>query len=454
MAKKYGTDFTKGSIPKQLLLFSLPLMGANMLQVVYSMVDMMIVGRFVGSAGISAVNSGSQIVMFFTMMCIGFENGAQVYLSQIIGSGKREKLNSAIGTIFSMTIIMGVFAAVVCAIGAPTLLRLINTPPEAFDMAVDYLLITGGLIFFTFGYNVVSTLQRAQGDSRRPLIFIGIATVVNIVLDLLFTGYLGWGTRGAAWATIIGQIVSFAIAISFLYRNREHFGFDFKLRSLKIDRTVFSETIKLGGVTVVQFCMIYFSMIVVTSMVNKLGVAPSAMLGVGLKIDDLMTKMTLAFYVAGMVIIGQNFAAGDHERVKMAVRVTWVYCAVFYTIFAILYINFAQLLFGAFTDDPAVLGLAHNWIRASICGYLGIVVMRGTNALVQGIGFVKFAFVTSIADAFLMRVGFSFFLGTVLNIGLFGYCLGYLTACYATAIPGLIYYLSGRWKRRRLVIGE
>ena len=452
MAKKYGTNFTEGNIPRQMLMFAIPFMGANMLQVVYSMVDMMIVGHFISPAGISAVSAGSQITNLLVMFCAGFEAGAQIYLSQLIGAGKKEKLNRAIGTITTSTAIFGVVAMLLALLGGRLFLGLINTPAEAMEMGVDYLLITGGLIIFTFGYNLVSTLQRAQGDSKHPLIFIGIATVINVVLDLLFTGYLGWGTRGAAWATVIGQAVSFLIAVLFLYRHRDQFGFDFKPESFRIDMGIFTDVFKLASANILQYAIIYFSMIAVTSMVNKLGVAASATLAVGLKIDDVMSKVTVAMRVACTTMVGQNFAARKFDRCRQVVRSAWVYTAICYVVFAYLYINHAQQLFGAFTSDPEVLELSSQWIRASICGYLGFVIMRGANGLVQGIGFYKFALVISMFDAFVLRVGMAYLLGTVLGFGLFGYFLGYLTACYGSAIPALIYYLSGAWTKREAVV--
>ena len=143
MEKRLGTDFTKGSIPKKLILFALPLMAANLLQVAYSMVDMIIVGNFVGSAAISAVNTAGQVCMFFTMIATGYDAGCQIYLTQLIGSGRRDRLNSAIGTIFTVTMSAGIISSILIVVLGRQLLTIVNTPPEAFSMAMDYLIICG-----------------------------------------------------------------------------------------------------------------------------------------------------------------------------------------------------------------------------------------------------------------------------------------------------------------------
>lgn len=454
MSKRYGTDFTEGSIPKKMLLFALPLMGANLLQVVYSMVDMMIVGNFVGSAAISAVGTASQVVVLFTMLGAGYCAGAQVYISQLLGARRRDKLNETIGTVFTVVIAMGLVSCAVCFVFCRQILGLLNVPDEAMPHAVSYLHITGGLIVFTFGYNLVSSLQRAQGDSRHPLYFIILATLINVLLDLLFTGFLGWGTRGAAWATVIGQAVSFAAALAFLYGRREQFGFDFQPGSFRVNRKAFVEITKLGGVNIIQYCLVYLSMLCVIAMVNSQGVAASATLSVGLKIDDIISKATLGFSIACIAMVGQNFAAGKSGRVRKTVTFAWVYSFVCYGIFAVAYLAFSRQIFGAFTSDEAVLEVAPLWIRASVCGYAGVALLRGTFGLTQGVGNVRLSFVLSLVDSLIVRIGLAFILGSVLGMGTQGYYLGYLNATYAAGIPGLIYFLSGRWEKRRLVVGD
>jgi putative MATE family efflux protein len=233
VTQKLSKDFTKGNIAKQLLIFSLPFMASNALQVLYSTIDMIVVGACVGTYGLSAVSQSSQIINFATMVCLGFSNAGQVLLGQAFGAAKRKEMNDIIGTLFVFICIVGIFFTSIILIGQNLILNLINMPSESFEMAREYMVICAGGFVFTAGYNLVSAVLRGMGDSKRPFIFIGIASVVNLVLDILFTAVLGWGVAGAAWATIIGQAVSFVFSIFYLVKQKEKFGFDFKKEGFK-----------------------------------------------------------------------------------------------------------------------------------------------------------------------------------------------------------------------------
>ena len=202
-------------------------MASNALQVLYSTIDMIIVGEFVGTPGLSAVSQSSQIVNFATMVCLGLSNAGQVLVSQALGAGKKKEMNDIIGTMFSVMTIFSAILSVIIISANRWIMDVMKMPEESYDMAIDYLVICAGGLFFTAGYNMVSAVLRGMGDSKRPFLFIGIASAINLLLDLLFTGLLGWGVAGAAWATILGQAAAFIFSIYYLYRRREAFGFDF-----------------------------------------------------------------------------------------------------------------------------------------------------------------------------------------------------------------------------------
>ena len=210
-SKSLSKDFTQGNIARQLLFFMLPFMASNALQVLYSTIDMVIVGEFVGTAGLSAVSQSSQIVNFATMVCLGFSNAGQVLISQALGAGKRKEMNDVIGTLFGFITILGLIFSGIILFLKSWVLDVMNIPSESYDMAMDYLVICAAGLIFTAGYNMVSAVLRGMGDAKRPLLFIGIASAVNLALDIVFTGLLGWGVAGAAWATIIGQRLRYRI---------------------------------------------------------------------------------------------------------------------------------------------------------------------------------------------------------------------------------------------------
>ena len=188
--KSISKDFTQGNIPKQLLWFALPFMASNALQVLYSTIDMIIVGKYVGTAGLSAVSQSSLIINFATMVCLGFSNGGQVLVAQALGAKKHKEMNEIIGTLFSMIICIAIALSAIFLVGRVWILDVMNIPAESYEMTTQYFVICGLGLIFTAGYNMVSAVLRGMGDAKRPFIFIGIASVINLILDIVFTGML------------------------------------------------------------------------------------------------------------------------------------------------------------------------------------------------------------------------------------------------------------------------
>lgn len=444
-------DFTKGNIVWQLLMFTLPFMASNALQVLYSTIDMVIVGKYVGTPGLSAVSQSSQILNFATMVCLGFSNAGQVLISQALGAGKRREINEIIGTLFSLVLGMGVLFSCIILLARPWIMNVMNIPEESRDMAQNYMLICGGGLVFTAGYNMVSAALRGMGDSRRPFLFIGIASAVNLVLDILFTGMMGFGVAGAAWATIIGQAVSFLFSVCFLYRNREAFGFDFRRESFMPRKKYGRMIAALGTPMAIQSGCINLSMLFVNAMVNNVGVVASATFGVGVRIDDIVNKISQGLQYAAMPMISQNIAAGKQRRTRQVVWYVWLFAFVLMVLFMAVYFVWGRQLFMLFSDDTQVHELSATFIRAILWMFPAMAVMRGSNAFIQGIGNAKLGMVLSLLDGVVLRIGLSWLFGIILDWGFFGFVLGYGLAPYGCAVPGMIYFLSGVWQRRRVL---
>lgn len=450
-AVSLSKDFTKGNIVRQLLLFTLPFMASNALQVLYSTIDMVIVGKYVGTAGLSAVSQSSQILNFATMVCLGFSNAGQVLISQALGAGKRKEINEIIGTLFTLILGLGLFLSCVILLARPWIMDVMNIPTESRDMASDYMIICGGGLVFTAGYNMVSAVLRGMGDSKRPFLFIGIASAVNLILDILFTGILGFGVAGAAWATIIGQAVSFLFSLYFLYRNREAFGFDFRRESFIPQKKYVKMIAELGTPMAIQSGCINLSMLFVNSMVNNVGVVASATFGVGVRIDDIVNKISQGLQFAAMPMISQNIAAREQKRAKQVVQYVWLFSFVLMVLFMAVYFAFGRQLFMLFSDDVRVHDMSGTFIKAILWMFPAMAVMRGSNAFIQGIGNAKLSMVLSLLDGVVLRIGLSWLFGIVLDWEFFGFVLGYGLAPYGCAVPGMIYFLSGVWQRRRVL---
>lgn len=442
-------DFTQGNIPRALLWFTLPFMASNALQVLYSTVDMIVIGHYVGTEGLSAVSQSSLIVNFATMVCMGFSNAGQVLVSQAVGAKKRNELNGIIGTLFTLIALMGLFFSVAAVLLRPIVFELMNIPIESYDMAKDYVVICGLGLVLTAGYNMVSAVLRGMGDSKRPFLFIGIASVINLVLDILFVGYCGLGVAGAAYATVIGQGVSFIFSIVYLFKKREAFGFDFQKRSFLPNKKYTSMIFSLGAPMAIQSGCINISMLFVNSMVNAIDVVASASFGVGVRIDDIFNKISQGIQFAAMPMISQNIGAKKLDRAKRVVWYSWAFSFIFTLgIFAV-YLLWGKELFMLFSDDVLVHSMADTFIAAILWMFPALAIMRGTSAFIQGIGNAKLGMVLSILDGVVLRIGFSWLFGIYLGWGFYGFVLGYGVAAYGCAIPGMIYFLSGIWKKRK-----
>ena len=449
--KKLSKDFTQGNIARQLIFFSLPFMASNALQVLYSTIDMVIVGKYVGTAGLAAVSQSSQITNFAAMLCLAFSNAGQVLIAQALGAKKHKEMNDVVGTLTEYVLVLSLFITGIILVGKDLILNLINIPPESYDMAIDYLVICAAGLIFTAGYNMVSAVLRGMGDAKRPFLFIGIASFINLVLDIIFTGLLGWGVAGAAWATIIGQAVSFLFSLYYLYIHKESFGFDFKLSSFKLNGKYLGMIAAIGTPMAIQSGCINLSMLFVNSMINNIGVVESATFGVGIRIDDIVNKLSQGIQQAAMPMISQNIGAGEQKRSKHTVYWAWVFSFGFTVVCMILYILLGKQMFMLFSDDPLVHGMSDVFIKAILWMFPALAVMRGSGAFVQGIGNARLSMILALLDGVVLRIGLSWLFGIALDLGFYGFVLGYGLAPYGYAIPSMIYFLSGIWQRRRVL---
>ena len=275
-AKSMAVDLTSGSITKTILRFSWPMILSNTLQMVYTLVDMAVVGKFVGKEGLSAVTNGGDLTTLITFICFGFATAGQVIIAQHLGSGRGDRLTRIIGTMFSSLLLTSLGLSVLGLFLVDWALALLNVPEAAFVMARQYTACCFTGLFFIYGYNIASAILRGMGDSMRPLVFIAIAAVANAILDFLFVAGFHWDALGAALATVLSQGFSFLFSIVYLYRRRESFGFDFRPRSFAIDASVLRSLLRLGLPIALEMGVIQASRMFVYAYINVYGVAASA----------------------------------------------------------------------------------------------------------------------------------------------------------------------------------
>lgn len=444
-------DLTEGSVTKLLLVFAFPMLLSNLLQTFYNMVDMVVIGQFVGSNGLSAVSIGGDVLHFLTFLAMGVSNAGQVILSQYIGAGNRARIKGTIGTMFTLTLGCALFLTVVCLILADPILSALNTPPEAFAYAKDYSLTCILGLAFIYGYNLVSAILRGMGDSKRPFLFIAVATVTNLILDLVFVAAFRMGPFGAALATVIGQGVSFIWAMVYLYRRRDAFGFDFKLQSFKPDREVLPKLIKLGLPMCLQSAAIQISMLFVNSYINAYGVVASAVTGVGNKLGSITAVVTNALSTAGSSMVGQNIGAEKYHRVPKIIGVSLVIDLAFAAVLCFVTVAFPKTIFGLFNSDPEVLDMAMTYIPVAVLLYVGFALRSPFFALINGSGNARLNLMVGLLDGVICRIGLALLMGLVLDMGIMGFWLGNAFAGYMPFLIGGVYFLTGKWKTRKLI---
>ncbi len=446
--KTLVNDMSQGPVLKSLIRFAIPMMLANLLQAVYSMVDMIVVGQFGGPAGLSAVGIGGQLTNLFLAVGMGFSNGAQVVISQQVGM-KSKKISCTIGTLLTTELLLAVLVGAVGVVFHGGILELMNTPQTAWDEAVGYLVICSCGMVFIYGYNALCAILRGMGESRLPMLFIAVASLVNVVLDLVFVGALHWGASGAAAATVIAQGVAFFSAAAFLFRHKEAVQFDFRLRSFAIDREQLGALCRLGIPSVVQQFLITISITFVNAQVNAFDVTASAVDSVGGKLNMVANIITGAISTATATMIAQCFGARKMDRVKHAFRACMVICMIWWVVLSACYLLFPRQIFGMFTTDEQVLALAPTYLRYAVVWLLALCSMDAPFALVQGVGYASFNLIVGLLDGVAARIGLSMLLGHFM--GLTGFWLGSGLAGFVTTIAMGIYYLTGRWETREAI---
>jgi len=444
-------DLTQGSVTKLLLVFAFPLLLSNLLQTVYNMVDMVVIGQFVGKTGLSAVSIGGDVMHLTLFLAMGFANAGQVLLSQYIGAGNHDRVKGTIGTMFTLILGAAVVLTVAGVFFLNTFLHLMNTPQECYKETWDYAMTCILGMVFMYGYNLVSAILRGMGDSKRPFLFIAVATIVNLILDLVFVALFRMGPFGAALATVIGQGVSFIWAIIYLYRRRESFGFDFRPESFRIDREVLPRLIKLGLPMCLQSAAISISMLFVNSFINAYGVVAVAVTGIGNRLGAITAVVTNALSTAGSSMVGQNIGAEKYDRVPRIIGVSFVIDMAFALLLSVLTVFFPRTIFGAFNSEPEVLDMAMTYIPVAVLLYVGFGMRSPFFALINGCGNAKLNLCVGLLDGVICRVGLALLMGVALNMGIMGFWLGNAFAGYVPFFIGGVFFLTGRWKSRQLI---
>lgn len=448
---RVGTNLTEGPIMKSLVFFAFPIILTNLVQQLYSMVDLIVIGQFVGNVGTVGVNTGGEIADLVSPVAMGFSTAGQIFIAQLVGAKDESKVRSTVGTLLTFVTLLAAGIAAITILFNRQILGLINCPQEAMGQASAYMIITALGFPFIFGYNAVCGILRGMGESKRPLIFILVAAVINIVLDLLLVVVFPLEAAGTAIATAASQAGSFIAAFIFMYRKREKFGMELNLSFFKIDPEALRVLIKLGIPQVVRSLLVRFSMLWVNASANSFGITVSATNSVGNKLQKFLEVFVQGVDTASASMVGQNLGARKVERAGKVTLCTLVMTLVCATGSALLCIFAPQAVFGLFTKDAAVIELGETFLHIFILHFYISAVIGAFQAMVTGCGFVELGFAIGILDGVVCKIGLSWIFMNLFGMGYLGLWWGVACSRILPAILCIGYYCSGKWKTRKLL---
>ena len=382
--KQNSMSMTEGNILKILLLFSVPIILGNLLQQLYNTVDSIIVGNYVGSNALAAVSSSTALINLLISFSQGISVGAGVIVSHSIGADDNKKIQLSVHTAIMISILFGAFLSIISFIFTPQLLQWMKTPNEIIPESVTYLRLFSLGMIFNIVYNMEAGILNAVGNSKRSLLYLGIASVINIILDLIFVKVLGMGVSGAAIATNISQLISCVLAFRFLTKVSDVY--KVYLNKIKLHKKTAEEIIKLGLPTGIQNMVIYLSNVLIQSAVNIFGTDTIAGFGAFLKVDGFNVLPVLSLGMAATTFVGQNCGARKKDRVKKGLLITIIIGIIYAASTGILLLTFSQPIMQLFTQDKEIINIGIKAMKYFCPFYSLLAILQLLAGTIRGAG--------------------------------------------------------------------
>ena len=448
------TDMTVGTPWKGIVKFTLPMLIGNIAQQLYNTVDSIVVGKYIGDNALAAVGSAGPIINMLLVLFIGISAGATVMVSQYYGARNRKGLSHTIGNSITVTLIACIFLIVVATPLIRPVLKMLNTPAAILDDCADYLMISlVGIAGMAF-YNILSGIIRGLGDSFSALLYLLVATVINIVLDIYFVAFLGMGVGGVALATVIAQVVSSILCFIKLARMTEYFDFGWKY--LKPVGTYVKTIIKLGLPSGLTQAIFSSAMIIVQSLTNQFGEQFIAANVVIMRVDGFAMMPNFSFGMALTTYAGQNVGAGLYDRVtKGAKQGTWIAVGCSTVITGII-LMFGKWLMGIFTETRSLVDMSYYLMMILAAGYIAVAVTQSLSGIMRGAGDTMTPMWISLATTVIIRVPIAYGISYLTRTPElpFGRCeciqISLLLSWVIGAVLTVIFYRLGKWKNKAI----
>lgn len=449
--KRVGTNLTEGVIWKVLLNFALPIILTNVIQQLYSMVDLMIAGKFIGGAGTIGVSTGGELSDFMTPVAMALSSAGQIYIAQLVGARKTREVKDTIGTLLTLSFLASFVLMIAAILFCDPFLRLMNCPELGFEQARGYLIITALGYPFIFGYNAICGVLRGMGEARRPLLFILVAATVNIFADLLLVVVIPLEAAGTAIATVLSQLGSFTAAFLFMYRRRDVFDFELKLRYFKIEAQAAKTIVRLSVPQLCRSLLVRVSMMYVNASCNVYGAVYSQTNSIGNKIQKFLEIIMQSIDTASASMIGQNLGAKKQERAAKTVWTTLWMSLIVAVAASVLAWVVPRQMFSLFTNEEAVKELGVVFMHIMTIHFFCSAFVGAFQSMVTGCGFVELGFGIGVLDGVICKIGFSLIFLNLLGVGETSFWWGTAVSRFLPGLLCLWYFLSGKWKCRKML---
>jgi putative MATE family efflux protein len=440
-------DLTTGKEGKLIFQFAAPMLLGNIFQQMFSVIDAVVVGNFIGKEALAAVGASFPIIFMLVSLIIGLVMGTTVVIAQYFGAKDFAKVKRAIDTMYIYSAVAGIILTVAGLLLAEPLLRLLGLPQEIMPQAVLYLRIyISGMIIF-FGYNGTSAVLRGLGDSKTPLYFLIIATVANIILVLLFVGVFKWGIAGAAYATLLANGIAFGLAIYWL--NKTHKLIRIAIRGLHFDKEIFRQSIRIGLPTGIQQTFVALGGLALMGIVNTFGTNVIAGFSVANRIDALATIPSMSFSQALSTFVGQNIGANKLDRIRIGLRSTIKMSGAITIATTIIIVIWGHLIMSLFTKDSQVIRIGDQYLTIVSIFYILFTMMFIYTGIMRGAGDTLIPMFFSLISLWLIRIPLAYFLSK--RIGSEGIWWAIPAGWFIGLSLAFLYYKTGRWKKKTIV---
>ncbi len=447
-------DLTEGKVFNKIILFAAPMLLGNIFQQLYNVVDAYVVGNTPnGDELLAAVGTSFPILFLLIALAMGFSMGGNVLVAQYVGAGDTENVKKTVATQYVLAVVGAVLLTIIGLLTASPILKLLGTPDNVFPHALTYLNIFYIGLLPMFGYNVVSAILRGLGDSKTPTVFIVVATIVNIGLDMLFVWVFDWGVAGVAWATVIAQGLSFVLSVVYLIKKNSIIML--KLSEIRFDMEIFKQTVRIGVPSSLQQVTMSVGFMFIQGKINSFGSDVMSGFAAAVRVEGFAIMPFMNIAMATSAFVGQNIGANKWDRVKEGIRVTVISSLVFAAVISLFVILFGQTLVGLFNQKPEVIAVGNDYLLYTAPFYVMGAYIFAMGGVFRGAGDALAAALIAIIAFWVIRLPAAYILSSdSFNLGYLGIIIAQPIGWAASVVITFVYDKTGRWKKKAVVKTE